>query len=280
LAAVWRLRTRSLDLDRTLIMGVLNVTPDSFSDGGRFLDPDAAIAQGLGMAELGADLVDVGGESTRPGAAAVAAGEELRRVLPVVEALAAAGVVVSIDTSKPEVAEAALAAGAEVVNDVTGFTDPAMVKLAASSGSGVVVMHMQGTPRTMQIEPRYEDVVREIRDFLTDRARLLIESGVRREAVVIDPGIGFGKTVGHNLAILARLGELASTGFPVLVGTSRKSFIGAVTGTDDPVARDAATAVSVALAMERGAAVVRVHNVSVCREALLLSEAIVRESRG
>ncbi len=233
-------------------MGVLNVTPDSFSDGGRWLDPDAAVAHGLRMVAEGADVVDVGGESTRPGAEPVPADEELRRVLPVVEALAPR-VRVSIDTRKPEVAEAAIEAGATLVNDVSASLAP----VAAAAGVGWVAMHMQGDPRTMQQGPAYDDVVAEVRAFLVERAS---SSGV--DEVWIDPGIGFGKTLEHNLTLLRHLGELVATGYPVVVGTSRKAFLGRLTGgaeVDDRVEASVATA---AWSLSLGAAMVRVHDVA------------------
>ena len=234
-------------------MGVLNVTPDSFSDGGKWLDPGAAVAHGLRLVEEGADIVDVGGESTRPGADPVPAGEELRRVLPVIEALAP-HTRVSIDTRKPEVAEAAIDAGATLVNDVSASLAP--VARTAGPGIGWVAMHMKGDPRTMQQDPTYDDVVAEVRDFLVDRAS---SAGV--DEVWIDPGIGFGKTMEHNLALLAHLDALVATGFPVLVGTSRKSFLGRLTGgapADDRLEASVATA---AWALAQGAAMVRVHDV-------------------
>jgi len=233
-------------------MGVLNVTPDSFSDGGLWLDRDAAVAHGLRMVAEGADVVDVGGESTRPGAHPVPADEEMRRVLPVVEALAP-HVRVSIDTRKAEVADAALAAGATIVNDVSASLAP----VAAAAGAGWVAMHMQGDPRTMQQAPAYDDVVAEVTRFLVERAS---SAGV--EEVWIDPGIGFGKTLEHNLALLAHLGELVATGYPVMVGTSRKAFLGRLTGgapSDDRMEASVATA---AWALSQGAAMVRVHDVA------------------
>ena len=233
-------------------MGVLNVTPDSFSDGGRWLDPEAAVTHGRLMVAEGADVIDVGGESTRPGAEPVAVDEELRRVLPVVEALAG-HVRVSIDTRKAEVAEAAIDAGATLVNDVSASLGP----VAAAGGAGWVAMHMQGDPRTMQHAPTYDDVVAEVRTFLVERAS---SSGV--EEVWIDPGIGFGKTLGHNLTLLRRLGELVATGYPVVVGTSRKAFLGRLTGgagVDDRVEASIATA---AWSLSQGAAMVRVHDVA------------------
>lgn len=256
-------------------MGVVNVTPDSFSDGGVNLDPDHAIASGIAMAMAGAAMVDVGGESTRPGATPVPVDVEISRVRPVVEGLASAGVMVSIDTSKPEVAAAALEAGAEVINDVTAFAAPGMAALAAGSGAGVVLMHMKGTPTTMQADPSYVDVVEEVRRYLLDRVGSLLGAGVAGEAVAIDPGIGFGKTVEHNLELIAGLGSLAATGHPVVLGASRKSFLGTVTGIADPVARDGVTAVITALGFERGARVFRVHDVAGSVSALRVAATIV-----
>jgi len=233
-------------------MGVLNVTPDSFSDGGRWLDRDAAVAHGLRMVAEGADVVDVGGESTRPGAEPVSLDDELRRVLPVVEALVAS-VRVSIDTRKAEVAQAAIGAGATLVNDVSA----SLAGVAAAGGAGWVAMHMKGDPRTMQRAPVYDDVVAEVREFLVERAST---SGVGE--VWIDPGIGFGKTLEHNLALLAHLDELVATGYPVLVGTSRKAFLGRLTGdapADDRVEASVATAT---WALAQGASMVRVHDVA------------------
>ena len=241
-------------MSRPLVMGVLNVTPDSFSDGGRWLDPDAAVAHGLTLVAEGADVVDVGGESTRPGAVEVALDEELRRVVPVVEALAA-HVRVSIDTRKPEVAEAALVAGATVVNDVSA----SLHEVAAAHGAAWVAMHMRGTPATMQQEAAYDDVVGEVRGFLVERAEKAVAAGV--DEVWIDPGIGFAKTADHNLSLLRHLDELVATGFPVLVGASRKSFLGRLTGdaaVDDRLEGSLAVAV---WAMQKGAAMVRVHDV-------------------
>ena len=273
----WAIRDKVLSTaDRTLIMGIVNVTPDSFSDGGRFLGPDRAIAHGLRLFEDGADLVDVGGESSRPGAEEVPAAEEIRRVVPVIAGLVAAGVPVSVDTSKPEVASAALAEGAVVVNDITAFGHPDMAPLVAAARCGAVLMHMQGNPQTMQDHPAYEDVVGEVRDYLLERAALIEQAGVERSFVCVDPGIGFGKTQRHNLQLLARLDELVSTGYPVLVGTSRKSFIGKILDQSDPAERDHATAATVAIAATRGAAVVRVHNVEMTRQAVLVADAIVR----
>lgn len=249
-------------------MGVLNVTPDSFSDGGRWLEPDAAIAHGLEMAAQGADIVDVGGESTRPGAEPVPEAEELRRVLLVVSALAT-HVRVSVDTRRTGVAEAAVAAGATLVNDVSASLE----HVAAAGGAGWVAMHMQGEPRTMQVEPRYGDVVSEVRDYLIERACRGRDAGV--EEVWVDPGIGFGKTIGHNLALLRSLRTLAATGWPVLVGTSRKSFLGTI-ATDPggsappPGDRLEASLATAVWAVDQGASMVRVHDVRATVEAVRL----------
>ena len=256
-------------------MGVINVTPDSFSDGGLHLDAAAAVAAGRKMIEQGADLLDIGGESTRPGAVAVPAVEELRRVMPVLEALVADGAVVSIDTSKPDVARTALEAGAEIVNDVSAAASPGMTDVLGESVAGVVLMHMKGTPRTMQSDPTYDDVVGEVAAFLGSKAQQVIDSGVSPESVAIDPGIGFGKTVTHNLELIDGLGKLAGLGFPVVLGTSRKSFLGRVAGIEDPTRRDGVTAVTTALGFERGARVFRVHDVVSSRAALSLAAAIV-----
>jgi len=276
----WRLRGVEFLLDRPRIMGVVNVTPDSFSDGGHYKGAREAIEHGLRLIGEGADLIDVGGESTRPGADPVPTEEELRRVLPVVEGLAAAGVLVSIDTSKASVAISAVQAGAVIVNDVTALGDPDMAAVVADQEAGLVVMHMQGNPRTMQAEPRYDDVVAEVSGFLVERAAVAEAAGVERRSIAIDPGIGFGKTIDHNLALLRDLGVLADLGYPLLVGTSRKTFLGKVTGRTSPEDLDLASAVSVALAIERGADILRVHNVTACKEAALLALAIVRGSGG
>lgn len=274
--STWRLRTRELDVSKGVIMGVINVTPDSFSDGGLHFDHQDAIAAGREMVEQGAGLIDVGGESTRPGADPVPAEEELRRVLPVVETLARDGTVVSIDTSKSVVARAALESGAEVVNEVTGAASAEMTALLAEWNPGVVLMHMKGTPRTMQADPSYQDVVGEVSGFLATHARRLIDAGMEPASIAIDPGIGFGKTVSHNLELIAGLPRLADLGFPVVLGTSRKSFLGRLTGVDLPSGRDAATAVTTALGFERGARVFRVHDVAGSQAALRLAAAIVQ----
>jgi dihydropteroate synthase len=283
-------------------MGIVNVTPDSFSDGGLFLDAGAAIAHGLELAAEGADILDVGGESTRPGAEPVGAEEELRRVLPVVEGIAASSgstptrPQISIDTSKAAVAEAALRAGASLVNDVSAFrADPAMAGLVADSGVECCLMHMLGEPRTMQRAggPRYHDVVDEVKSFLEERLTFAVGEGVREELVLLDPGIGFGKTIAHNLTLLRRLDELTSLGRPLVVGTSRKSFLARIFDADadadadepEAVALPAATAAAPVtrrlpgtiatnvLALERGASVFRVHDVAPVREALAVAAA-------
>jgi dihydropteroate synthase len=275
--AEWTVRDRVLSTaDRTLIMGVVNVTPDSFSDGGRFLGSDRAIRHGQQLYADGADLVDVGGESTRPGAEAVSAQEEIRRIVPVISGLATGGIPVSVDTSKPEVAAAAIAEGALIVNDISAGGHPDMAPLVAQTGCGFILMHMQGTPRTMQDDPSYRDVTVEVRDYLIDRAAAVQDAGVERARICVDPGIGFGKNQHHNLQLLARLDLLVATGYPVLVGTSRKSFLGKILDEPDPVERDVATAATVAIAATRGAAAVRVHNVAMARQAVLIADAIVR----
>jgi dihydropteroate synthase len=256
------------------VMGVVNVTPDSFSDGGRYLDPDAAIAHGLALVEQGAAVLDVGGESTRPGAASVPADEELARVLPVVRALAAdAGVPVSIDTTKAAVAAGALGAGATIVNDVSaGRHDPDLLRVAADAGAGYIAMHMLGEPATMQDSPRYDDVVAEVGAFLVQRLDAATSAGIARESLMADPGIGFGKTATHNLTLLADLASLADRiDVPLLVGTSRKAFLGRLLGLEDPAARDDGTLATVIWALDHGARMVRVHDVvSAARSAALL----------
>jgi dihydropteroate synthase len=256
-------------------MGIINVTPDSFSDGGLYLDADVAIAHGRELVEQGADILDVGGESTRPGAAAVPADEEVRRTEPVVRALAADGATVSIDTSKVAVAKAALDAGAEIVNDVTALAaEPELADLCGERGCGLVLMHMQGTPRTMQDDPAYDDVVDDVKAFLAERIELAVSRGVAEERIWVDPGIGFGKTVGHNLELLRRLGELRDLGRPILIGTSRKSFLGKLTGREAGE-RLGGTIASNVLALMRGAEIFRVHDVRAVREALVVAEAVL-----
>ncbi|MDA3039473.1 MAG: dihydropteroate synthase [Actinomycetota bacterium] len=256
-----RLQGKTLSFEVPVVMGVLNVTPDSFSDGGRFREVGRAVEHGLELAAQGASIIDVGGESTRPGAAAVPVGEELGRVIPVVERLAANGLVVSIDTRHAVVAEAALAHGAVMVNDVSGLRDPAMRVVAARYGAPVVIMHMpRGGPGTMQNHARYVDVVGEVIHFLARQVVVARESGV--EQVIVDPGIGFGKTTAHNVELIRRLEEIVSLGHPVLVGASRKRFIGDITGVDQPGDRLAGTLAAHLAALDRGAVIVRVHDVA------------------
>jgi dihydropteroate synthase len=262
-------------VDSFVLMGILNVTPDSFSDGGLYMEEEAAVEHGLRLAAEGADLVDVGGESTRPGAEPVSAEEELERVLPVVERLAGAGVRVSIDTSKAAVARAALAAGASLVNDVTALrSDPEMAGVVAEAGCDCCLMHMLGEPRTMQEDPRYEDVVSEVKAFLEERLAFAVSEGIADERVWLDPGIGFGKTVDHNLELLRRLDEIVALGRPVAVGTSRKSFLGRLTGQPEGE-RLAGTIATSVIALERGASVFRVHDVAAVGQALAVAAATV-----
>ena len=256
--------------NRPRLMGIVNVTPDSFSDGGRYLEPERAIAHGRELAAQGADLLDIGGESTRPGAAAVDAAAELDRVGPVVAALAAdgGGPKVSIDTSKALVAESALDDGAAIVNDVTALrADPDLVGLCAERGCTLVLMHMLGDPRTMQDDPRYDDVVDDVRAFLAERIEFAVAAGVDERRIWVDPGIGFGKTVAHNLELLGRLGELAELGRPIVIGTSRKRFLGSITGREVGD-RIGGTIASNVLALAAGAEVFRVHDVAEARQAL------------
>jgi dihydropteroate synthase len=256
------------------LMGVVNVTPDSFSDGGMYLDAPAAIAHGEALVRDGAEILDVGGESTRPGAEAVSAGEERARTEPVVAGLAGTATV-SIDTSKAAVAEAALGAGAEIVNDVTAMRgDPEIAGLCAERGAGLVLMHMQGDPRTMQENPVYGDVVEDVKAFLAQRLEAAVAAGVDEERVWLDPGIGFGKTLEHNLELLRRLGELRELGRPLVVGTSRKSFIGKVDGSAVGE-RLGGTIASSVLAMAEGAAVLRVHDIAEAAQALKVADAIL-----
>jgi len=261
-------------------MGVLNVTPDSFSDGGLFLDPDAAVARARQLAGEGADLIDIGGESTRPGAEPVAEPEELDRVIPVIERLAETlEVPISIDTSKSTVARAALAAGASFVNDVTALAgDPGMAEVVAESGAQVCLMHMKGEPRTMQEDPRYDDVVSEVRAFLEQRLTFAVARGIPEQRIWLDPGIGFGKTLEHNLELIRRLGELVAIGRPVVVGASRKRFIGALTGRAEGE-RLAGSLAAAVIALERGASMLRVHDVAATRDALLVAGATLESER-
>ncbi len=275
--AVWRCGTYSLNLEpgRPYVMGILNVTPDSFSDGGEHADAESATAWGGLLADQGADIIDVGGESTRPGADDVGVEEEARRVVPVITELAGRfpSTPLSVDTRHAPVAGAALLAGASIINDVSGFRDPEMTALAADSDAGLVVMHMRGEPRTMQEAPVYSDVLAEVRDWLAARCDALEAEGVRRDRIVVDPGIGFGKTAEHNLELLRRLPELAELGYPVLVGASRKRFIGLITD-DKPAGRVEGSIAAALWAADHGASVVRVHDVAPTRAALAVGHAI------
>jgi dihydropteroate synthase len=265
---------RLLDLSRPRVMGILNLTPDSFSDGGAFVDLEAALEHARAMVAVGADLIDVGGESTRPGAAEVDCELELRRVIPAIEALARELAVPSpVDASKPQVMAAAVAAGASLINDVRALRLPGALETAARSGVPVCLMHMQGEPRTMQIDPSYGDVVSEVRDFLAGRVEACVGAGISRERLLIDPGFGFGKTVAHNLALLAGLRSLTELGLPILVGISRKSMMGTLTGRA-PGERLAASLAAAVLAAERGASIVRVHDVAETVDALRILEAV------
>jgi dihydropteroate synthase len=262
-----RCRESSLSLDRPRVMGVVNVTPDSFSDGGLFRNAAAAVAHGRELVAAGADLVDVGGESTRPGAAEVVEVEELRRVIPVIEGLADCGVPVSVDTRKPGVMREALRAGASMINDVTALQAEGALRLAAESGAAVCLMHMQGRPASMQQAPRYADVVAEVAEFLLHRARSCVDGGIPGECICVDPGFGFGKTLAHNLALLRRLPEIRGLGWPVLVGLSRKSMIGALVARPDGDRLAGSLAAALA-AVARGASIVRVHDVAETVDAL------------
>ncbi|MBI5836433.1 MAG: dihydropteroate synthase [Candidatus Eisenbacteria bacterium] len=255
------------------LMGVVNVTPDSFFDGGRYFAPGDAIARGLELRSEGADWVDVGGESTRPGSEPVSPGEEAARVVPVVAGLVSQGVAVSVDTRNVETARGALDAGATLVNDVTGLADPAMAALAADRGAAVLLMHMQGSPKTMQNAPTYADVVAEVRAFLEDRLHAAEARGIPRERLAVDPGIGFGKALEHNLRLIAGLRALCDLGVPVAVGVSRKSFLGVVTGAS-PTDRLAGSLAAAVCAFQNGARIFRVHDVKATRDALATSEAV------
>jgi dihydropteroate synthase len=275
---IWRCREREFPLEHTtLIMGVVNVTPDSFSDGGRHLDPEAAIAQALRLAAEGADIVDLGAESTRPGSRPVEPLVQLERLVPVLEGLNDRGLCLSVDTSSATVAERAIALGAAVVNDVTALGDPAMAPLVASSGAGVVLMHARGTPATMQDDPRYDDVAREVAAWLEGRVERARAAGIAAEQIAIDPGIGFGKTARHNLELLSRLDELGRRDRPVLVGASRKGFLGAIGGTGVDERLEGGLGVA-AIAVFLGARIVRTHDVAATASAVRLATAL-REAR-
>jgi dihydropteroate synthase len=279
---LWKIAGRTVDLSQhALIMGVLNVTPDSFSDGGEFFTANKAIEQGKRMAAEGAQIIDVGGESTRPGAEAVSAEEELSRVLPVIEKLReTVPAFISIDTSKAEVAHAAVEAGASIINDVTGGRgDPKMMPLAAECGAAFIIMHMQGTPRTMQAAPRYDDVVSEVANFFRQQYERALQCGIDSMAIAFDPGIGFGKTVGHNLSLLASLARLRVEERPIVVGVSRKSSLGKMIGSDAMSDRLAPTIAFTAMLRERGANVLRVHDVKENVAALRVTEALLEAAK-
>jgi dihydropteroate synthase len=277
---IWRCRDEVLVLGRrTLVMGIVNVTPDSFSDGAMFASADDAVASGARLVDEGADLVDVGGESTRPGSDPIEADEELLRVVPVIEGLVKArpGTPLSVDTRKPEVASAALDAGASVVNDIAGGRNSALLETVSRTGAGVVLMHMLGEPKTMQDDPRYDDVVAEVHEFLRERIEAAVFAGIPEERICIDPGIGFGKTVDHNLALLRAVPALRMLGAAVMVGASRKGFIGTLTGVEDPAARLEGSLAVAVLAAAHGADLVRVHDVEATVRALKVADAVVRE---
>jgi len=277
---VWRCRDHTLSLgERTLVMGIVNVTPDSFSDGAMFATAEEAVAHGARLVDEGADLVDVGGESARPGSDPVEVDEELRRVVPVIEGLAKArpGTPISVDTRKPEVAIAALDAGACVVNDITAGRDARLLEIVARTGAGIVLMHMLGEPKTMQDDPRYDDVVAEVNEFLRERIEAAVFAGIPEERVCVDPGIGFGKTVEHNLALLRAVPALRMLGAAVMVGASRKGFIGTLTGVEDPAARLEGSLAVAVLAAAHGADLVRVHDVEATVRVLKVADAVVRE---
>ena len=264
-------------IPRPLVMGIVNVTPDSFSDGGRFTEPDAAVEHALQLVADGADILDIGGESTRPGADAVPLDEELRRVVTVVERLAKlTRIPISIDTCKAAVARACLAAGATIVNDVAGLRDPAMIEVVASFGCGVVVMHMRGDPRTMQVNPEYGDVVREVLDYFAERIRTLTAAGIRREAIALDPGIGFGKTLDHTLLQLKELPRLQEFGLPVCLGVSRKGFFGQLTGKPRTDRSAGSLAVACFALAQRAAQILRVHDVAAHADAVKVWAALTR----
>lgn len=274
---IWRTSRRDFDLtQRGVVMGILNVTPDSFSDGGKFDGTEAAVEHAMRMVAEGAEIIDVGGESTRPGAAEVAAAEEMERVVPVIEELRRlSDVAISIDTSKAAVARAALAAGAEIVNDVSALTgDPSMAAVAAGHQAGVVLMHRRGTPRTMQMDPRYDDVAREVGEYLASRLAAACGAGLRENQLAIDPGIGFGKTAGHNWTLIRKMGVFTGLQRPVLLGVSRKSVLREITG-DDMARRDAATAALTAIARWNGARIFRVHEIAGNLAALRTAEAAI-----
>jgi dihydropteroate synthase len=274
----WSVARRELALDRVLVMGIVNVTPDSFADGGRYFNHADALAHARRLIDEGADIIDIGGESTRPGAADVSGDEEIRRVVPLLEALAPSAVPLSVDTSKPEVMRAALAAGAVIINDVRALQQPGATEAVVDSGCGLVLMHMQGTPRTMQQAPYYRNVMDEVAQFLAERVRYAQAQGIDARRIAVDPGFGFGKSIEHNFALLSELSALKRMQLPIVVGLSRKSMLGAATGraVDD---RAAASVAAALLAAERGANVVRVHDVAATRDALSVLKMTLDEMR-
>ena len=264
-----------LDLTRPRVMGIVNVTPDSFSDGGKYSSVDLAVEHALQLIAEGADILDIGGESTRPGADPVGLDEELRRVIPVIEALSKVTTVpLSIDTYKPEVMRAAIQAGADIVNDICALREDGALEIVANSNAGVCLMHMQGIPQTMQINPQYNDVVAEVRQFLTDRVEACLAHGIARERIMLDPGFGFGKTTAHNVALIQHLDSFTALGFPLLVGLSRKSVLGRIAGGDEQQRLHAGLAASV-ISVMKGAKIVRVHDVKATMDALKVVAAVI-----
>ncbi len=275
---IWKVRGQSLDIThRALLMGIVNVTPDSFSDGGSFLDPLAACKQGLKLVEEGADILDIGGESTRPGSHSVPLEEEIQRVIPVIQRLRQeTKALISIDTNKAAVAQAAMDAGADIINDITGLRgDENMPSVVSQSGAGVIIMHMKGTPRTMQDAPAYQDIMSEIGDFFRQSVALALSSGIDPMSIALDPGIGFGKTPEHNRQLLVEIGSFAKTGHPILVGASRKSFLGWLAGSSAMDDRFWPGVATTSLCRERGAKIFRVHDVKPHHDALRMTEAIL-----
>ena len=267
-----------LDLSKPRVMGIVNVTPDSFSDGGKFNTTEKAIAHALQLVEEGADILDIGGESTRPGATPVPLDEELKRVIPVIEGLRDVGVPLSIDTYKPQVMQAAITAGADIVNDVCALREPQALEIVATSQAGVCLMHMQGRPQTMQADPQYDDVVSEVRDFLKDRLDAAVQAGIDRSRIVLDPGFGFGKRTAHNLTLLNHLNDIQALGLPLLIGLSRKSVLGQVVGSSLDERIYASIAASV-VAVMKGANIVRVHDVKPTIDALKIVQAVMNEKQ-
>lgn len=267
-----------LDLSKPRVMGIVNVTPDSFSDGGKFNTTEKAIEHALQLVEEGAEILDIGGESTRPGATPVPLDEELKRVIPVIEGLRDVGVPLSIDTYKPQVMQAAITAGADIVNDVCALREPQALEIVATSQAGVCLMHMQGRPQTMQVDPQYDDVVSEVRDFLKDRLDAAVQAGIDRSRIVLDPGFGFGKRTAHNLTLLDHLNDIQALGLPLLIGLSRKSVLGQVVGSSVDERIHASIAASVVSVM-KGANIVRVHDVKPTIDALKIVQAVMNEKQ-